>query len=161
MNHTLAYLAKWGLYRTNFVHSGNLTWQWKMDPLKMYFLLNMGIFHCYGTLPEGSMICRLASHDLSYKHHFSPGSADCTIRIWECSKKRQLKVSNVFFPLVFGTAVAVVDEGRRLESFQKTGRNEWDYDKDLHNFAEKPTYPHPDLAPLVSGNDRPKRFQDI
>ena len=24
-----------------------------------------------------------------------PGSADCTIRIWECSKKRQLKVSNV------------------------------------------------------------------
>ena len=25
----------------------------KMDPLKMYFLLNMGIFHCYVSLPEG------------------------------------------------------------------------------------------------------------
>ena len=26
------------------IHSGNLTSQWKMDPLKMYFLLKMGIF---------------------------------------------------------------------------------------------------------------------
>ena len=25
-----------------------------MDPLKMYFLLNMVIFHCYVSLPEGS-----------------------------------------------------------------------------------------------------------
>ena len=24
-----------------------------MDPLKMYFLLNMGIFHGYVSLPEG------------------------------------------------------------------------------------------------------------
>ena len=24
-----------------------------MDPLKMYFLLNMGIFHSYVSLPEG------------------------------------------------------------------------------------------------------------
>ena len=24
-----------------------------MDPLKMYFLLKMGIFHCYVSLPEG------------------------------------------------------------------------------------------------------------
>ena len=24
-----------------------------MDPWKMYFLLNMGIFHCYVSLPEG------------------------------------------------------------------------------------------------------------
>ena len=96
------------------------------------------------------------------KHHFSPGSADCTIRIWECSKKRQLKVSNVFFPLVFGTAVAVVDEGRRLESFQKTGRNEWDYDKDLHHFCRKTYIPtswscthQPPSCDFLSGNDRP------
>ena len=27
------------------LHSGNLTWQWKMDPLKMCFLLNMVVFH--------------------------------------------------------------------------------------------------------------------
>ena len=26
-----------------------------MDPLKMYFLLKMGKFHCYVSLPEGSM----------------------------------------------------------------------------------------------------------
>ena len=25
-----------------------------MDPLKMYFLLKMGIFHCYVSLPEGT-----------------------------------------------------------------------------------------------------------
>ena len=33
--------------------AGKLTWQWKMDPLKMCFLLKMGIFHCYVSLPEG------------------------------------------------------------------------------------------------------------
>ena len=26
-----------------------------MDPLKMYLLLNMGIFHCYVSLPEGKL----------------------------------------------------------------------------------------------------------
>ena len=36
------------------IHSGKLTWQWKMGPLKMYFLLKMGIFHCYVSLPEGN-----------------------------------------------------------------------------------------------------------
>ena len=35
------------------LHSGKLTWQWKMDPLKMIFRSNMGIFHCYVSLPEG------------------------------------------------------------------------------------------------------------
>ena len=35
--------------------SSNLTWQWKMDPLKMYFLLKMRIFHCYVSLPEGTL----------------------------------------------------------------------------------------------------------
>ena len=35
------------------LHSGNLTEQWKMDPLKMCFLLKMVIFHCYVSLPEG------------------------------------------------------------------------------------------------------------
>ena len=32
---------------------GKLTWQWKMDLLKMYSLLNMGIFHCHVSLLEG------------------------------------------------------------------------------------------------------------
>ena len=31
---------------------GKLTWQWKMDLLKMYSLLNMGIFHCHVSLLE-------------------------------------------------------------------------------------------------------------
>ena len=26
---------------------------WKMDPLKMDFLLAIGIFHCHAGLPEG------------------------------------------------------------------------------------------------------------
>ena len=36
------------------IHSGNLTYQWKIHHLKMYFLFKMGIFHCYVCLPEGS-----------------------------------------------------------------------------------------------------------
>jgi len=43
------------------IHSGNLTWQWKMDPLKMYFLLNMGIFRCYVSLPGGIFIIGILS----------------------------------------------------------------------------------------------------
>ena len=27
---------------------------WKIEPWKMYFLLNMGIFHCYVSLPKGT-----------------------------------------------------------------------------------------------------------
>ena len=41
----------WGLWKN--MHSCNLTWQWNMDPLKMYFLLKMGMFHWYVSLPEG------------------------------------------------------------------------------------------------------------
>ena len=36
------------------LHSGKLTWQWKMGPWKMYFLLTIWIFHCYVSLPEGN-----------------------------------------------------------------------------------------------------------
>ena len=32
---------------------GKLTWQWKMDLLKMYSLLKMGIFHCHVSLLKG------------------------------------------------------------------------------------------------------------
>ena len=41
------------------VHSGNLTQQWKMDPLMMHFLLKMGVFHCHVSLPEGISIQEL------------------------------------------------------------------------------------------------------
>ncbi len=43
-----------GLCQIFYLHSRKLTWQWKMDPLKMYFLLNMGVFYCYVSLPEGT-----------------------------------------------------------------------------------------------------------
>jgi len=37
---------------------GGLTWQWKMDLLKMYSLLNMGILHCHvGLLEDGRDLC--------------------------------------------------------------------------------------------------------
>ena len=41
-----------------FMHlpSGKLTWQWKMDQLKMYSLLKMVIFHCHVSLLEGICI---------------------------------------------------------------------------------------------------------
>ncbi len=35
--------------------SGKLTWQWRMNLLKMYSLLKMVIFHCYVWLPECKM----------------------------------------------------------------------------------------------------------
>ena len=35
------------------LRSVKLTKQWKMDHLKMYFLLNTRIFQCHGSLPEG------------------------------------------------------------------------------------------------------------
>ena len=36
----------------SYIPSGKLTWQWKMDLMKMYSLLKMGICHCYVSLPE-------------------------------------------------------------------------------------------------------------
>ena len=36
------------------IPSGKLTWQWKMDQLKMYSLLKMVIFHCHFSLLEGT-----------------------------------------------------------------------------------------------------------
>ena len=38
------------------VPSGKLTWQWKMDLLKMYSLLKMEIFYCHVSLLEGNHI---------------------------------------------------------------------------------------------------------
>ena len=43
-----------------------------MDPLKMYFLLNMVIFHCYVSLLEGKMYMGLIIKGPSFQeyHHF-------------------------------------------------------------------------------------------
>ena len=55
---TLSCLA-WGKTRKHpfFIRGGipsdKLAWQWKMNLLKMNFLLEIGIFHCYVSLPEG------------------------------------------------------------------------------------------------------------
>ena len=40
------------------VPSGKLTRQWKMDPLKMHFLLKMEIFNCYVSSPEGKFLVK-------------------------------------------------------------------------------------------------------
>ena len=36
------------------LHSGKLTWQWKIHPLKMCFLVKMGIVHCHVSLAKGT-----------------------------------------------------------------------------------------------------------
>ena len=51
ITHRLGDLS-WGRYNLPRIPSGKLTWQWKMDLLKMYSLLKMGIFHCHVRLPE-------------------------------------------------------------------------------------------------------------
>ena len=43
--------------------SGKLTWQWKMNLLKIYSLLKMGIFHCYVCSPEGKKLNKLRKVD--------------------------------------------------------------------------------------------------
>ena len=35
-----------------------------MDPLKMYFLLEMGIFYCYVSLPEGTPFAQLEQQEM-------------------------------------------------------------------------------------------------
>ena len=41
------------IYIAGGIPSGKLTWQWKMDHFKMYFLFKMVIFHCHISLLEG------------------------------------------------------------------------------------------------------------
>ena len=51
------------------IHSGNLTWQWNIHHLKMYFLFKMGIFRCYVCLPEGiSLLAESGKLDYCYNH---------------------------------------------------------------------------------------------
>ena len=47
------------IYPYTSVKHSNGNWM-KLDPLKIYFLLKMGIFHCYVSVPEGN-------HNLSGK----------------------------------------------------------------------------------------------
>ena len=51
------------------------TWQWKMDPLKMYVLLKMVIFHCYVSSPEGK-------HELNKKGRSTANSASLSLGIY-------------------------------------------------------------------------------
>ena len=50
-------------YQKLVIPSGKLTWQWKMNLLKMYSLLKMVIFHCYVRLVEGTP-CNCQSWDV-------------------------------------------------------------------------------------------------
>ena len=51
---------------------------WKMDPVKMYFLLEMRIFHCYVSLPKGTFsIHFLQKNPSTHRNHpkiFRPSS---------------------------------------------------------------------------------------
>ena len=58
------------------VPSGKLTCQWKMDLLKMYSLLNMGIFHCHVSLLECIWVLNLWGPVLSRAHKLLPGTTD-------------------------------------------------------------------------------------
>ena len=40
------------IFSSSMLDSGKLTWQWKMDFLKMYVLNNLGIFHWHVSLPD-------------------------------------------------------------------------------------------------------------
>ena len=52
--------------------SGNLTKQWKIHHLKMYFLFEMGIFHCYVCLPEGNWWKKLEFDKDGWRSRESP-----------------------------------------------------------------------------------------
>ena len=68
------------------LHSGKPTWQWKMDPLKMNFLLKMGICPCYASLPEGRLISAiLVPH--SYAMRVAPSIHRVTGEGWDYEPK--------------------------------------------------------------------------
>ena len=58
---------------------GKQRWQWKMNLLKMYSLLNMGIFHGYLTLPECIFlrILVVSDSDSDSKRHYFVLRLDC------------------------------------------------------------------------------------
>ena len=63
------------------LHSGKLTWQWKMDPLKMYFLLNMVILNCHLRWQEGNK--KLGWNNSSGWSHISWLERNPTASFWE------------------------------------------------------------------------------
>ena len=54
-----------------------------MDPVKMYFLLKMGIFHGYVSLPEGNIFSHLKIGLLPQKEKivFQPSIFRCYVRL--------------------------------------------------------------------------------
>ena len=79
---------------------------WKMDPLKMYFLLEMVIFHCYVSLPEGNLnVGKGWSHERQAvkPHKFHPKMTGwCLVMSiheqprWLCSLPNDLQMRNWF-----------------------------------------------------------------
>ena len=49
----------------NYLPFGQQTRQWKLDHLKMNFLLKMWIFHCHVSLLEGMFLCRFLDLSLN------------------------------------------------------------------------------------------------
>ena len=64
-----------------------------MDPLKIYFLLKIGIFHCYVSLPEGNQFLSLVSsfHDMKKRPPFE----DWNLRVqWFTPRARKEGLSS-------------------------------------------------------------------
>ena len=73
-------------------HSGKQALHWKTHHLKMYFLLSMGIFHCYVSLPKDIPISQHHYHGICSckniqkgepvgRHHFFPHGHSSNIEL--------------------------------------------------------------------------------
>jgi len=74
------------------LHSGRPTWQWKIHPLRMYFLLKMGIFHCHVSLPKGTFWLKnnrfYDGFPLFFDFNFSHWKVVLSMIFWLKSPKR-------------------------------------------------------------------------
>ena len=66
--------------------TGKPTWQWKMDLLKMYSLLKMGIFYCHVSLLEGNTKNR-SQHQIQLEVLF-PELLQLLKWLWTMSQQR-------------------------------------------------------------------------
>ena len=96
------------------VHSGKLTYQCKMDPLKMYFLLKLGTFHCHVSLPEGIYVRFLGCNPLhlegfciSISHLKNPGFGTRTGRMFS-DYQTVPKTHNKRMPIPIGAIGTIV-----------------------------------------------------
>ena len=91
-----------------------------MDPLKMYSLLKMGIFHCYVHLPEGRCFVAWIDGKIAVSNGLPtlvsefifeiPEGIHCSIRTWPCLKKYRFHEKLLWKTAHFG-GVELTDGG--------------------------------------------------